>query len=53
VSVAVVLPDWSGLGRTDPAGPREVPEPEVVAVRPLWPVGRQPTPRPPPPAAAY
>jgi hypothetical protein len=30
-----------------------VPVPEVAAVRPLWPVGLQPAPRPPPPAAAY
>jgi hypothetical protein len=36
-----------------PAGPLEVPEREVGAVKPLWPARLQPAPRPPPPAAAY
>jgi hypothetical protein len=52
-SVTVVYPDSSDPDQTAPAAPPEVPELEVAAVRPLWPVRLQPAPRPPQPAAAY
>jgi hypothetical protein len=43
----VVLPGSSDPNRTRPAAPPGVPVLGAVAVRPLWPAGLPPVPRPP------